>query len=206
MCKIVIVCMSENKRWAEETRANRMIYPAVEAGGAPAAQKQAAGRTVFLNHQQKQPAWTTTQQMLYQGPAPNQTNKAQEATVSPVTLLKAAAPNSKTARFTGARLQISQFRQPDRSQVSRRGESTSPSRGHRPWYGARQLQLVNKVPGYHFTPLGRQKTPELSHRVTHRTHVFGFGFYQTRTDLQVHKAKQNLLTCSRSKLGQLKSQ
>lgn len=91
--------------------------------------------------------------MLDQEPAPNQTNKAQEATVRPVTLLKAAEPNPKTARLTGARLQISQFRQPDRS------ESTRPSRGHRPRCGARQLQPVNKVPGYHFTPLGRQKNP-----------------------------------------------
>lgn len=100
-----------------------MIYPQC---GALVAQKEVAGRTVL------QPAWTTTQQMLDQGPAPTQASTAQEATLSPVTLLKAAAPKPKTARLTGARLQISQVRQPDRSCASRRSESTRPSRGHRP--------------------------------------------------------------------------
>lgn len=66
--------------------------------GGRAAQTQAAGRAALLNHRQTPPAWTTTQQMLDQGPAPNQTNKA---SVSPVTLLKAARPNSETAPLYG---------------------------------------------------------------------------------------------------------
>lgn len=89
------------------------------------------------NRQQEEPRFPTisrsSRQKLDQGPAPEQTNKA---TVSPAPLSKAAAPNPKTARLRGARLQ----KKP--SQTTRQEPSFQKEEGARVQAVATGLDMV----------------------------------------------------------------